>query len=90
MCVLSLAKSSGKQSFGREHITKNFKIMVALIILYKKIWFDKQSAFEKTIVLMCSISFLFSCTEIDKKKEKERKNFPQEAYIPLIQYIICL
>ena len=25
MCVLSLAKSSGKQSFGREHITKNFK-----------------------------------------------------------------
>ena len=25
MCVLSLAKSSGKQSFGREHTTKNLK-----------------------------------------------------------------
>ena len=56
--------------------------MVALIILYKKIWFDKQSAFEKTIVLMCSIQqFLkffsfFMHSQIDqKKKEKKERIF---------------
>ena len=69
--------------------------MVALIILYKKIWFDKQSAFEKTIVLMCSIQqflkfFSFFMHWNWQTNKKERKNFPQEAYIPLIQYIICL